>query len=193
MKMFGAEDNFYKDNEKYCVSVIDMLTPDVPVFTCGLNDFVKEYPTKRPIILTGAQIKMLMTCSIPETRTEVVDGIPVIRERSEYPRFAITLRGMGQMPTEKATILSGNTGAQYITPKSVERDIDDAASANIEQTLLEEPGPDRKADLEGATIEELQVHARGLGLSIPPRASRGSLITAILKAEEAAAEAKLRS
>ena len=190
--MFAAEDTFYKDNEKYCVSVIDMLTPDVPVFTCGLNDFVKEYPTKKPITLTGAQIKMLMTCSIPETRTEVVDGIPVIRERSEYPRFAITLRGMGQMPTEKATILSRNTGAQYITPKSIERDIEDAASEDMETTLMEEPGPDRRADLEGATVEELQAHAKGLGLAVSNRATRGSLISAILKAEEAAAEAKLR-
>ena len=81
--MFTAEDSFYQDNEKYCVSVIDMLTPDVPVFTCGLNDFVKEYPTKKPITLTGAQIKMLMTCSIPETRTEVVDGIPVYLSSGE--------------------------------------------------------------------------------------------------------------
>lgn len=186
--LLTAEDTIYEDKKTYLVSVIDMMTPDVPVFTCGLNDFVKEYPTKKPITLTGAQIKMLMTCSVPENETSVIDGIPVITGRSEYPRFAITLRGYGQMPTSKATILSGRKAATIPTVTSLERDEADSEEADVENSLMEEPGPDRRADLEGATMEDLQKHIKGLGITMSPRATRGAMINAIVKAESTSAE-----
>lgn len=194
--MIRQEDTLYEDHKRYRVSVIDMLTPDVPIFTCGLNDSVNEYPTKKEIELTGAQIKMLMTCAIPEPVTEIVDGLSVVRGFSEYPRFAITLRGLGQMPTERAVILGGKGASSRPTsvpptPKAICRDAEDAVNAEVEASLMEEPGPDRAADLEGATTEELHAHAKGLGLSMSPRATRGALVKAILRAEEAAAESAI--
>ena len=60
--------SFYEPEKIYEVSVVDMLSPEVPVFTCGLNGIVKEYPTRRPIKLSGAQINMLMSCTIEEKK-----------------------------------------------------------------------------------------------------------------------------
>lgn len=186
--MHGQKD-FYKDNVMYDVSVIDMLSPEVPVFTCGLNGDVREFPTRKPIMISGAQIKMLMSCNIPDEKTEQVDGLNKWVGHSEYPRFAITMRGYGPMPTERAHILNPMSGtllknkpAMDPTPETESEE--PAPEEDI--TAMDEPMPDRKAELEGATMEELVRHATGLGIQIKQTWGRPAIIRAIVKAEEVA-------
>jgi len=177
--------SFYEPNMVYEVSVVDMLSPEVPVFICGLNGNVKEYPTRKPIKLTGAQINMLMNCAIPQAEVKIVDGLRTVIGRSEYPRFAITQRGMGVMPTERAAILNPYKTVPYISTQKTKEEFEDSAPLTPEDlSIMAEPGPDRAEQLDAATKSELTEYARELGIPISPRAGREAIIRSILKAEE---------
>lgn len=175
--------SFYEPAKIYEVSVIDMLSPEVPVFICGLNGVVKEYPTRRPIKLTGAQINMLMSCVIPEAIVQEIDGLRTIVGRSEYPRFAITQRSMGMMPTEKAAILNPFKNVPIVKPAQPVEEKEELAFSPEEIEAMGEPQPDRQEQLEAATKPELTEYAKQLGIEVSPRAGREAIIRAILKSE----------
>ena len=188
MMVEGTADSLYKDNQVYVVSVIDMLSPEVTIFTCGLNDRVKEYPTRKPIGLTGAQIKMLLTCAIPDEQTETVDGLNKVVGHSEYPRFAITPRGLVSFPTEKATLINPNKNVPLINARP-ETEEEESPLTSEELEILKEPHPDRKTEMSGATREELERHAASIGVTVNPRWNRDTLVRAILKAEQSEEQA----
>ena len=173
--------SFYEPEKIYEVSVVDMLSPEVPVFTCGLNGIVKEYPTRRPIKLSGAQINMLMSCCIPQAEVQDVDGLRKVVGRSEYPRFAITQRGMGVFPTAKAMILDPYKNIPIV--KAEQTVVEDPDFTPEEIDAMSEPVPDRQEQLEAATKSELTEYAKQLGIQVGPRAGREAIIRAILKSE----------
>lgn len=172
---------FFEPEKIYEVSVVDMLSPEVNVFTCGLNGMVREYPTRKPIKLTGAQVNMLMSCAIPQAEVQEIDGLRKVIGRSEYPRFAITQRGMGVLPTAKATILNPYKSVPIV--KAEPKDIDEPAFTPEEIEAMNEPQPDRQEQLEAATRPELVEYAKQLGIEVGPRAGREAIIRAILKSE----------
>lgn len=178
-------EGFYKNNEIYSVSVIDMLSPEVPMFTCGLNGKVREYPTKKTIQLSGAQINMLMNCNIPETHVTDDNGYSRVIGYSYYPRFAIKVMGLGDMPTGKATILNPYSSIpsqpkMFAMPSSVP---DDTPNDGI---ALETPAVamEREDVLGMSTRNELVEIAAEMGIQVAPRASKDTVIQAIIRAEE---------
>ena len=173
--------SFYEPTKIYEVSVVDMLSPEVPVFTCGFNGVVKEYPTRRPIKLSGAQINMLMSCAIPQAEVQEIDGLRKVIGRSEYPRFAITQRDMGVFPTAKAVILNQYKGVPIINPEPPVNREPEFSPEELE--AMAEPQPDRLEQLEAATRPELAEYAKQLGIEVGPRAGREAIIRAILKSE----------
>lgn len=172
---------FYEPLKIYEISVVDMLSPEASMFVCGLNGIVKELPTRRPVKLTGAEINMLMNCCIPQVETRDVEGLRKIVGRSEYPRFAITQRDMGVMPTSRAVILDPYKDIQTIQP---EKKVVEKPLTAEELEVMEEPGPDREDQLDAATRPELVILATEMGIEVGPRTGRETIIRAILKEEK---------
>jgi len=194
----GTMNEMFRDDLFYEVSVTDNLDPGAKSFIVGHNGVLSSFETKKPVRLSGAQLRVLMDAQIPEEKVEVKNGFRTITGVTFSDRFAINFKQFGTFASARGTVLQpfGTKTVHLDAVESLKEDPDVSSPEDIE--AMPEPTPEeeimsgrdmkalleeRREELEMTTKEVLTAHAESIGIKVTPRMNKSAIVDSILAAE----------
>lgn len=206
-------DAIYEDGKVYQAEVMDLFNPEASEVVIGINGWVNTFFARRPIEITGMQIKGLLSVTEPVPILKEQNGINRVVGYKDRRRFAVTLLGseIGSFPVGDSIDLRPEAAARIVEdvrllqPGIPEPDqsvrlqskaeVPDGNSAveegDFDPEVMAEPIADdavstvrTKESLLAMKREELAGMAQGYGLRVGKDDNKGMIADLILAYEE---------
>ncbi|MCD8233241.1 MAG: hypothetical protein LUC51_02465 [Cloacibacillus porcorum] len=206
-------DAIYEDGKVYQAEVMDLFNPEASEVVIGINGWVNTFFARRPIEITGMQIKGLLSVTEPVPILKEQNGINRVVGYKDRRRFAVTLLGseIGSFPVGDSINLRPEAAARIVEdvrllqPGIPEPDqsvrlqskaeVPDGNSAveegDFDPEVMAEPIADdavstvrTKESLLAMKREELAGMAQGYGLRVGKDDNKGMIADLILAYEE---------